>query len=176
MADIAAKLPVKTVDKPTAAARDAIGLPWVNDLRREIDRLFEDFNRGWPRSFRAMPLESMLTSEFSLGTPAVDVVEKDTAFELTAELPGMSAKDIDVAVKDGNVVITGEKKSEKEHKSKDYHVRERQYGSFERSFTLPQGTDPSAIEAVFNNGVLTVSMPKTADAQKPAKKIEVKAA
>jgi len=66
--------------------------------------------------------------------------------------------------------------SEREEKSRDYSLRERQYGTFERTFPMPNGVDPSAVEARFNNGVLTVTMPKTIEVQKPAKKIEVNAA
>ena len=178
MVDPATRLPVKPDEKmppaPTAA-------PWppVDDLRREIDRLFEDFTGGaWLRPFRTAShkLQPTFRSGFAFAAPAVDVVEKDTAFELTAELPGITSKDIDVSMKDGNIVIKGQKEAEKEEKSKDYYLHERQYGSFERSFAVPKGVDTSAIEATFNNGVLTVTLPKTMEAQTPAKKIEVKAA
>ena len=175
MADTPTKLPVKTDEKTPAPA--AFGWPSVDALRREIDHLFDDFGRGtWLRPFQSAALDPIFRRGFSLNAPAVDVLEKDTAFELTAELPGIEAKDVDVSVKDGNLVIRGEKKSEKEEKSKDYYLHERQYGAFERSFAMPKGIDPSAVEARFNNGVLTVTMPKTMEARKPATKIEVKAA
>ena len=102
--------------------------------------------------------------------------ESDKAYEITAELPGMDEKDIEVNVANGALTIKGEKKEEKEEKQKDYYVSERRYGSFERYFELPDGVDAGKIEAAFKNGVLRVTLPKTAEAQKPAKKIEVKAA
>ena len=76
----------------------------------------------------------------------------------------------------GTLTIKGEKQADKEEKQKDYYVRERQYGSFERSFSVPAGVDADKIEASFKNGVLKVTLPKTAEAKKAAKKIEVKVA
>ena len=108
--------------------------------------------------------------------PAVDLVESDKAYEVTAELPGMDEKNIDVKVTDGRLTIKGEKQEEKEEKKKDYYLHERRFGSFERSFELPESVDAEKIEASFKKGVLTVTLPKKAEAQKPAKKIEVKAA
>jgi HSP20 family protein len=106
----------------------------------------------------------------------VDVAETDTAYEITAELPGMDEKNIEVNVANGGITIKGEKKEETEEKKKDYYVSERRYGSFERYFTLPEAADADKIAATFKNGVLKVTLPKTAEAQKPAKKIEIKAA
>ena len=108
--------------------------------------------------------------------PAVDIAESEKAYEITAELPGMDEKNIEVKVTDGSLTIKGEKQEEKEEKEKDYYLQERRYGSFERSFELPESVDPDKIEASFKKGVLTVTLPKKAEAQKPAKKIEVKAA
>ena len=88
----------------------------------------------------------------------------------------MDEKNIEVNVANGGLTIKGEKKDEKEEKKKDYYVSERRYGSFERYFTLPDSVDADKIEATFKNGVLKVTLPKTAEAQKPAKKIDVKAA
>ncbi|MHC2582306.1 HSP20 family molecular chaperone IbpA [Bradyrhizobium diazoefficiens] len=111
-----------------------------------------------------------------MSTPAVDVTESDKAYEITAELPGMDEKDIEVNVANDGLIIKGEKKFEREEKQKDYYVSERRYGSFERHFGLPKDVEADKIEASFRNGVLKVTLPKTAEAQKPAKKIEVKAA
>ena len=87
----------------------------------------------------------------------------------------MDEKDIEVKVTDGSLKIKGEKQEEREEKERDYYLQERCYGSFERSFELPESVDPDRIEASFKKGVLTVTLPKKAEAQKPAKKIEVKA-
>jgi HSP20 family protein len=108
--------------------------------------------------------------------PVVDVVEGDKAYEITAELPGMDEKNIEVKIADGRLTIKGEKQEEKEEKKKDYYLQERHFGSFERSFDIPESVDPNKIEANVKKGVLTVTLPKKAEALKPAKKIEVKAA
>lgn len=107
--------------------------------------------------------------------PAIDVTESDKSYEITAELPGMDEKNIEVNVISGGVTIKGEKKDEKEQKAKDRYVSERRYGSFERYLRLPDGVDAGKIEASFKNGILTVALPKTSEAQQP-KNIEVKAA
>jgi HSP20 family protein len=178
MAETISKLPIKTENKAAAPAA-AAAWPSFDELRREIDRVFDDFGRGsWLHPLRAasLKLEPLFRGDFSQAAPAVDLVEKDTAFEITAELPGLSPKDVDVSMRNGSIVIKGEKKDEKEEKSKDYYVKERRYGSFERSFQVPEGVDTSAIEARYANGLLTVTLPKTIEAQKPAQKIDVKAA
>ena len=89
-------------------------------------------------------------------------------------MPGFEEKNIEVQVVNGSLSIKGERTSEKEEKKKEYYVSERAFGSFERSFPLPEGVDTDMIEASLKNGVLTVTLPKTAEAQKPARKIEVK--
>jgi len=91
-------------------------------------------------------------------------------------LPGMDEKNIEVKVADGTLTIKGEKQEEKEEKKKDYYLRERSFGSFERSFAIPEGVDVDKIEASFKKGVLTLTLPKKPEAQKPAKKIDIKAA
>ena len=97
--------------------------------------------------------------------PAVDVSEKDKEFEIMAELPGLDEKDVEVKLANGNLTIKGEKKEEKEEREKDYYLSERRYGSFVRSFPLPEGVNADKIEASFAKGVLTVKLPKTAEAQ-----------
>jgi HSP20 family protein len=83
---------------------------------------------------------------------------------------------VEVVAANGVLTIKGEKKEEKEEKKKDYYLSERRYGSFERRLQIPEEVDADKIEAAFKKGVLTVTLPKKAEAQKPAKKIEVKAA
>lgn len=106
----------------------------------------------------------------------MDVTETDKAYEIAAELPGMSDKNVEVKLADGVLTIKGEKQEEKEEKKKDYYLHERSFGSFQRAFQVPDGVDADKIEASFKNGVLTVTLPKSAQAQKTAKKIDVKAA
>jgi HSP20 family protein len=107
--------------------------------------------------------------------PAVDVTEADGGYEVTAELPGMDEKNIEVKLANRTLTIKGEKRDEKEETKKDYYMRERNFGSFQRSFTLPEGVDIDKIEASFKKGVLTVTVPKTAEAKKAEKKIAVTA-
>ena len=148
-------------------------------LRREVDRLFEDFNMSpfrLPVPFRrpVFELEPFWQPESWIAAPAIDLVERDTAFEMTADMPGLEEKDIEVKVANGALTVKGQKEEGKEDKKEDFHLRERRFTSFERSIRLPETVDEDKIEASFKNGVLTVTMPKTAEAQKPVKKIEVK--
>lgn len=166
----------KTTSAPAAKATEA--QEWTRhplaSLRSEIDRLFEDFSQG----FR-IPLASRSLLEWPYGTgagPAVDLVDKDKEYQLTAELPGLDEKDVEVTLTDDVLTIRGEKKEEKEEKKKGYYLSERRYGSFERVFRLPEGVDRDKIEARFQKGVLTLVLPKTAAAAKPKKTIEIKAA
>jgi len=108
--------------------------------------------------------------------PAVDVVESEKGYEITADLPGMDEKNIEVKVTDGVLTMKGERQEEKEEKKTGYYLQERSFGSFQRSFEMPESVDADKIEASFKKGVLTVKLPKKAEAQKPAKKIEVKVA
>jgi HSP20 family protein len=145
-------------------------------LRREIDRLFEDFDRG----FLSLPFGRSL-SEWEprwLGqmAPAVDIAEKDRVYEITAELPGLDQNNIELKFSNGTLTIKGEKKQETEEKKENYYTSERRYGAFERSFQVPQDIDDTKIEASFSKGLLTVTLPKRAEAQKLAKTIAVKAA
>lgn len=181
MAEAATKLPVKTEDKKGVENAGA-GQAWrpFESLRREVDRLFENFDRDlWrsPFSRSVFDLEPLWRRELKLATtPAVDIVEKDNTYEVTAELPGMDEKNIEVKLDNGGLTIKGEKQEEKEEKRKGYHLQERRFGSFERYFAVPEGVDADKIEASFKKGLLTVTLPKKPEAQKPAKKIEVKAA
>ena len=148
----------------------------VRWLRREIDRLFDDFDHG----FLGFPFRRSLSEGEPrwLGemAPAVDIVEKDKAYEITAEPPGLDQNNIELKFSNGTLTIKGEKKQETEEKKKNYYTSERRYGAFERSFQVPQDVDETKIEASFSKGLLTVTLPKSAEAQKSAKTIAVKAA
>ena len=177
MAEAATRLPVKNgVEKTDRPA------PWrpFDSLRREVDRLFDDFQWGSLRSpfgRSVLDVEPFWRGEISWAkAPAVDVVEKDKAYEVTAELPGIEEKNIDVKFADGVLSIKGEKTEEKEDKGNDRYLSERRYGSFMRSFQVPEGVDTGKIEATFSKGVLNVKLPKSPEAQKSEKTISVKAA
>jgi HSP20 family protein len=175
MAEPAMKTPAKTQTKEVAPAN-----PWrtLENLRNEMERMFEDFrfDLGWS-PFRASPGEPIWRREASWNAiPAVDIAEKDGAYEITAELPGMEEKDIEVKYASGAITIKGEKTEEKEEKRKDYHLSERRYGSFQRSFSVPEGVDVDKLAASFKNGVLTITLPKSAEAKKNEKKIPISGA
>ena len=104
----------------------------------------------------------------------MDVKDTAKAVEVSVELPGLAESDVDVSVTDRLLKISGEKKTEDERKEADYHVMERSYGKFTRSMTLPFAPDPDKIEAKFDKGVLTVSVPKPPEEATGTKKIEVK--
>jgi len=160
---------------PVPAMPDA----W-RSFRTEMDRFLDRFSSesGMPSLRSLFDAAPPLRFGTAIGmlTPAIDVTEDDVAFKLTAELPGMSEKDIEVAVTDDTLTITGEKKVEKEEKDKDYYLAERSYGSFRRSFALPDGVDRDKVGADFAKGVLTVTLPKAAEAKVEPKKVEIKAA
>ena len=145
-----------------------------------MDRLFDRFSSGWgmPSLRRMFDVEPAFRYEstFSVPSPAVDISEDAAGYKMTAELPGMTEKEIEVVLSDGTLTLKGEKRQEKEQKEKNFYLSERAYGSFQRSFTLPDGVDREKIAADFAKGVLTITMPKTAKAKEAEKKIEVKAA
>jgi HSP20 family protein len=178
MAEAATKLPEKTEGRTTQPVSALRASPFES-LRREIDRLFEDFDWGfWGSPFRRsmFATEPFWRRELTWGAaPAVDIAESDKAYEITAELPGLDEKTIEVKLANGTLTIKGEKQEEKEEKKKDYYLHERHFGSFERCFGVPEGVDADKIEASFKKGVLTVTLPKTPEAQKAEKKIAVKA-
>lgn len=170
---------VKKVPPTPAPARTAVP-DVLQSFRSEIDRMFDRFSStfGFPSLRRMSDTEPTWGYEtsFTLAAPAVDVTEDDKAYKISAELPGMSEKDIDVSLTSDLLVIEGEKRREQEDKDKNRYVSERSYGSFVRSFSLPDGVDRDQISADFSRGVLTITLPKTAGAQEQQKKIEVKAA
>jgi HSP20 family protein len=149
---------------PVSRNRNVVRREWnpFDTLQREIDRLFEDFGRGLP-AFGASSL-----------TPTIDVTETDKEIEITAELPGLEEKDVEVNVADNVLTIRGEKKADKEEKNKNYQIVERSYGAFARMVELPDGVDPAAIKASIAKGVLKVTVPKPAPAK--ATKVEIKTA
>jgi HSP20 family protein len=171
-----AQTPVEVKKGPPART---LADPW-NVFRTEMDRLFDRFAGGFglPSMRRVLDLEpwGRYEAPFTVSAPAVDVTEDDKAYKIAAELPGMSEKDIDVSITGDMLVLKGEKRQEREEREKNRYLAERTYGSFQRSFTLPDGIDRDRISAEFSKGVLALTLPKTQEAQKQQKKIEVKAA
>lgn len=139
------------------------------ELRREMDRLFEDFYSGGER----LP---MLQRGWSGKLPSIDETEDDKAYEVKMDLPGLEEKDVEITFENGVLTVKGEKNAEEEHKDKDVWRRERSFGSFRRSVHLPVEVDDGRIEASFDKGVLTITLPKSESARAKARKIEVKKA
>lgn len=171
MAEKETKLPVKK-EAATPPSYPSL-LDWhpFENLRRQINRLFEEF----PTPTSVSPFEPFdrLIGGFP-ATPAVDFVETEKEYQITAELPGLDDKNVEVKLSNGTLTIGGEKKEEKEEKKEGYYFSERRYGSFKRAFRVPEGVDADKIEASFEKGVLTVRLPKTPEAQKSQKTIEIK--
>jgi HSP20 family protein len=173
-----AQTPVKVTKTPTASPGPPEGPidPWAS-FRNEMDRLFDRFTgiSGAPSLRRMSGMERYEgTSGFTI--PPVDITDDDKAYKIAAELPGMSEKDIEVSLTGDMLVLKGEKRQEREEKEKNRYLSERSHGTFQRSFVLPEGIDRDRISAEFSKGVLTLTMPKTPEAQKQQKRIEVKSA
>jgi HSP20 family protein len=170
-----AQTPVEVKHSP--AATRSVAHPW-HALRTDMDRLFDQFagTFGVPSMRRMLDLEPAwrFESSFNLAAPAVDITEDDKAYKIAAELPGMAEKDIDISLNGDLLTLKGEKRQEREEKEEHSYVSERSYGSFQRSFALPSGINRDQIKAEFTKGVLTVTLPKTAEAQKQQKKIDIK--
>ena len=137
-----------------------------NDINRAFDSFWRSFDLPWPST----------SSSWSLSMPSVDVSETDKEIEVTAELPGMDEKDIDVSLAEGVLTIRGEKRSEVEKKQKDYYLQERTFGSVERVIPLPDTVDLDTANATFKNGVLTVKLAKRPEAMAATKRIAVRRA
>ena len=129
-------------------------------LHREIDRLFSEFAQGvGPNGAQNI-------------VPNIEISETDKAIEVTAEMPGLERKDVEISVDDDTLTIRGEKKVEENRKDRNVQLSERSYGVFVRVLQLPPGIDPSSVQATMSNGILKLTIPKPA--QSEPKKIEVK--
>lgn len=151
----------------TPAPRFPFGPSPFRALQDEMDRIFHAF------SMPQMGWRSGVATEGALGL-RVDIAETDNEIAVTAELPGVPEKDIDVTLEDDVLCIRAEKKSEAEKGEKNWRVLERSYGAFERAIRVPAGIDPEKVNARFENGVLTVTLPKPPSAMSAAHKISVK--
>ncbi|MDB5609556.1 MAG: heat shock protein [Bradyrhizobium sp.] len=131
-------------------------------LHREIDRLFSEFAQGMgPNGLQSI-------------VPNIEISETDKAIEVSAEMPGLERKDVEISIDDDTLTIRGEKKVEENQKDKNVQLSERSYGVFYRVLQLPPGIDPSSVQATMSNGILKVTIPKPAKSE--PKKIEVKEA
>jgi HSP20 family protein len=135
----------------------------VSRLRREMDRLWEDYFGPGRRALQPLA---------EVWLPALDVSESGDKVTIKAEVPGMEAKDIEISMVGDTLTIKGEKKVEKEEKEESYHLVERGYGSFVRSIRMPAPVNADKIEANYKNGVLTITCPKKEEVKPKA--IEIK--
>jgi HSP20 family protein len=136
-------------------------------LQKDINAVFDNFFRDFDLLPQRFGFEGF--------SPKVDVVESDKEIKISAELPGMDEKDIEVSVNKEAVTIKGEKKAEKEDKGKDYYRMERSYGAFSRTIALPVEVNIDKVEAKFSKGILSIVLPKAESALKETKRIAIKA-
>ncbi len=146
----------------------------IRSLRQQIDRLFAD--SAWPDMRLAWPGTARALPDLGIAGPPVDLVERNGGYEIQVELPGLTEDQIEVKLSNGMLTIKGEKASERVEEDQGYHLRERSFGSFQRSFLVPETVDAEKISAQFDKGVLKVAMPKSPAAIQKERKIEVKAA
>lgn len=141
-----------------------------HSLRAEMDDLLANwFGRSAGLSERADPLR---LSQIDL-VPAVDVKANGSSYTITAELPGLTQDNVGVHVQDGMLVLSGEKSAETENKGDAQYISERSYGRFERRFRLPEDADPAKIAAKLKDGVMTIDIPRKAEAAAKAQKIKI---
>lgn len=161
------------------ALRDMIPRKRDDEMRRAEDQspfysLQHEMNRMFDRFARDFGEESLLEDEEpGQFMPSVDVSETEKEIHVTAEIPGMEEKDLDVTLSGSRLLIRGEKKEEKEEKDKQFVRRESSWGSFQRAIPLPAEIDEDKIQASYDKGVLKINLPKSPEAQKAQKKIEI---
>jgi HSP20 family protein len=138
----------------------------LDDMRRVQKQMEQAFAAGGA----SLPMP-VFRSDWQ---PAIDVKETPEGLAVTAELPGLDQGDVEIALDDDVLTIKGEKKAETTREEKGVHIQERAYGSFSRSLQLPFAPKPDAVQAAFAKGVLTVTLPKPAEAEKKTSRIEIK--
>lgn len=138
-----------------------------------MDKMFDDFRRQFDDTNWMTPYWKSGWNEGAY-LPKVDMSEDASSVHLTAEMPGLTANDVNVTYNNNMLTIRGEKKTEKEHKEKQYTCRERSYGTFSRSLMLPCEIEVDRVEATFRDGLLTLHMPKTQAAKSATKEIKIK--
>src|SRR5947199_6946153 len=141
---------------------------------REMEGAQNRFNRffsgGFPNKTGSREISSLTVADWS---PEVDISEDDHGYLLKADLPEMKKDDVKVTVEDGVLSVSGERKTEKEDHKKKFHRIERSFGTFRRSFTLPEDADSTKVTAEFRDGVLKVHMPTTPVARSKATQVKV---
>ena len=145
-----------------------------SSFRNEMDRLFEDFFApGETRSFAGDGGAGGRAGGLSI-SPSIDLHETEQAYEVTAELPGMEQKDVEVTLRDNALVLSGEKRQDHQEGEGGRRWSERSFGRFERYVALPEEVDADKVEAKFRNGVLKITLPKNPKARDKTRKIEIR--
>ena len=137
---------------------------WMIQTRRPADDMIQlsgRLHRMMDDVFGSYPYDAGTSTVNSMWAPPVDVFEDTDDIKLVAELPGMKSEDVKISLENNTLTLQGEKKQVAEEKTERVHRYERSYGRFERVFTLPSTVDPERIEASFDNGILTVVLPKS---------------
>jgi len=146
----------------------AMNFPLFREMEEMSDRLNRLFGT-WTRPLGTKD-EPLTVSDW---TPSVDIQETENEYLVKAELPEIKREDVKVTVENGVLTLQGERKQEKEEKGKKFHRIERSYGSFVRSFRLPDDVDESAVKAEFKDGMLNVTLPKSAQAKTKSTNVAV---
>jgi len=139
-------------------------------MHGELDRLFDNWMRGFGFPTTLGRFDRLGTG---LLKPSVDISENSKAYTIRAEIPGVEKEDIKIRLDGDTLVISGEKKQEKESEEGGYHCVERSYGSFRRTLCLPEDADADKLEAKFRNGVLTLTVPRLAESARPGREITI---
>jgi HSP20 family protein len=163
-------MPSNQIERKQVPRKPITYLPFGGTLAEEVAELRDQFDHLFGNMF-ASPAFPMPRG----WAPAIEITEGTDELTIKAELPGVKKEDLSVTFDDGMLTIKGEKREEKREKDekKEYHVYERSYGAFARSFTLPRAIDDKQIKAKFHDGVLTVHLPKSAEAKATGKPIEI---
>jgi HSP20 family protein len=148
------------------------------EMHQQVDRLFNSMLRGFalPSLYGNSSAGLPALSASSWLRPSVDIAATDKQYTITVEVPGVEENDLALEMVDDSLIIRGEKKLEQEQKDKEFYRTERSYGSFRRVLSLPQDADWDRIDAQFNNGVLTIILPRKAQAQTAGRRIGIRKA
>jgi HSP20 family protein len=158
----------------TTLQRRTMGAPFMSNIAREVDQLQDSIRRMFENPFSSAA-EPFAFAQPIGWFPAVEITESESELTMSAELPGLDRKDVKIDLEGNLLTLRGEKREEKveEGKQKEYHIEERTYGAFQRSFTLPMNVDSEKITADFDKGVLTVHLPKTKTAAARGREIAI---
>lgn len=137
---------------------------------KELERIRKEMDSLWDTLFDRRPVRGDGVSEWM---PSLDLSETKNSYIVSAEIPGIEPKDVEISLTDNVLTIKGEKKQEKQEDNENYHLIERSYGSFTRSFRLPVQVQADKVKATYKNGVLKITLPKTEEAKKKEIKIAV---